>query len=83
MTHRSVKKQIVSDIKVAVALGTPIYKCCDALGIQTRTYYRWTKCTDDKRAGKARANLKSPKRTGKGCDHCCVLLGKVCGYQSL
>ncbi|MEW8188711.1 MAG: IS3 family transposase [Candidatus Thiodiazotropha endolucinida] len=53
------KKQIVSDIKAAVALGTPIYKCCDALGIQTRTYYRWTKCTDDKRAGKARVNPKA------------------------
>ena len=59
VTHRSVKQQIVSDIKVAVALGTPIYKCCDALGIQTRTYYRWTQCTDDKRSGKARANPRA------------------------
>ena len=62
--HRSVKKQIVSDIKEAVALGLPIYKCCDALGIQTRTYYRWTKGTDDKRSGEARA--KYPQNGEKG-----------------
>ena len=28
MTHRRVKKQIVFDIKEAVALGVPFYKCC-------------------------------------------------------
>jgi putative transposase len=54
-----VKKQILSDIAEAVDLGVPIYKCCDALAIQSRTYYRWRQCTEDKRLGALRVNPRA------------------------
>ena len=53
------KKQLLSDIDEAVVLDVPIYKCCDALSIPTRTYYRWRRNTNDRRLGAKRVNPRA------------------------
>lgn len=59
MIHQSVKQQIVSDIEKAVAADVPIYKCCDVLSIEPRTFYRWRVSTEDKRKGARKSNKRA------------------------